>query len=237
MKLVTRWKMTMIGVVLTVIMSLPPQVSSAAFTEPVLIGCDALRKDNITAFIPQINGLQDKNIEAKLNGVIRDDVERGINQFQLDWANMQQEIKLPEDIKKGAHFWSTYAVKYNKGNVLSLTTLEYVYTGGAHGSSGMHSYAFNVSNGRVYTLTDIFLPGTNFGERLEGLIKADIAANNKTYYHFEGLNDNQAFYLTEEGLVIYFQPYEIASWADGFIRFIIPYNKISDIINPDLPLY
>ena len=42
---------------------------------------------------------------------------------------------------------------------------------------------------------------------------------------FNGINENQNFYIKNKKLVIYFELYEIAPYASGISEFVIP-NKI-----------
>ena len=41
---------------------------------------------------------------------------------------------------------------------------------------------------------------------------------------FEYTTLESQFYLSEEGIVFYFGPYELASYADGFQEIVVPYS-------------
>lgn len=230
------WRQLIIGLVWTFLAGCWSQAVLASPTPPVNIVREDIIDGKVTAYIPRISGLADKNIEARLNGEIRRPVENGRKQFTANLARLD-DSPIPENIKKAALYWATYSVKLNKNDLLSLTITEYAFTGGAHGSTDMYALNMNTRDGRIYTLADIFRPGTAYKERLESIIREEMARTNKTHYRFEGVSDDQKFYLTEEGLVLYFVPYEIASWAEGYIRFVIPYRDISDIKDEALPLY
>lgn len=206
----------------------------AAFTEPALIVHKEIQDDKVTAFIPQISGLSDKMTEESLNHILRKDVEHDINKFLHNWDTMLEHT--PEHVKKSIHFWATYAVKLNKNGLLSVTITEYVYTGGAHGNTAVLAYVMNVATGQVYNLQDIFRPGENYCAQLEKIIRDEISTRDPKAYWFKGLEQSPSFYLIEEGLVVYFQPYEIGPWSTGVPRFVIPYSKLSKL-NPELPLY
>ena len=36
---------------------------------------------------------------------------------------------------------------------------------------------------------------------------------------------------TEEGIVFYFNPYEIAPYAGGIVEYKIPYDSLKDVLN------
>ena len=42
--------------------------------------------------------------------------------------------------------------------------------------------------------------------------------NKQDNYIFTGLQEQQKFFLTREGLFIYYQPYEIAPYSSGIIK-------------------
>lgn len=218
-----------------VILSLCVASVAAAFIGPVDIVSKVTNDSEFTIYMPQVVGLKDAVVAEHLNTRLSRNLE-----YDKDVYRKRREQNMgymPESAKKNLHFWGTYAVKLNKNGLLSITVGEYTYTGGAHGNALLYAYTFNTEDGGQYNLQDIFKPEADYRNRLEAIIKKDIMSHNKNNYHFEQLKENQDFYLTEEGLVVFFQPYEIASWADGFVRFIIPYNQISDLINAKLPLY
>lgn len=217
------------------IITLPAATAAAAFAAPVLITHKEIQNERVTAFIPQISGLADQTIEESLNHVIRKDVEHDISKFLHNWDTVLANS--PEYVKKDMHFWATYLVKLNKNGLLSLTISEYMYTGGAHGNTVVYAYTMNVATGQVYNLHDVFSPGEEYRPQLEKIIKEEIISRGIASYWFKQLDHSPLFYLTEEGLVIYFQPYEIGPWSIGVPRFVISYEKLGHRINRDLLLY
>ena len=49
---------------------------------------------------------------------------------------------------------------------------------------------------------------------------------------FKTIDDNQPFYLTDGGLVVYFGQYEIAPYYVGIPEFKIPFSRLKDSIEP-----
>ena len=47
---------------------------------------------------------------------------------------------------------------------------------------------------------------------------------------FKGIDEGQNFYIDDNNLYIYFQPYDIGPYAAGFIIFKIPFSLIQDIM-------
>ena len=48
---------------------------------------------------------------------------------------------------------------------------------------------------------------------------------------FNGINENQSFYIKNKKLIIYFGLYEIAPYASGISEFVIPSKLIKENIN------
>ncbi|HWR38293.1 MAG TPA: DUF3298 and DUF4163 domain-containing protein [Patescibacteria group bacterium] len=230
-----RWVWRYFALLACFALALP--VANAAPAAPVRVSQQVIQDERFTVWLPQLEGLADPVVQDRLNEKISQDMKQEETAFQRAWEQMQQTPQIPDSIKKSAHFWGTYAVKLNKDGLLSLTVSQYYIAGGAHGSTMTRSYTMEVVTGKLLALQDIFRPDAAYRERLNEWIREDIRRKGKTMYRFEGIREQQSFYLTEEGLVLFYQPYEIASWADGYIRFVIPYDQIRDLLRQDLPLY
>ena len=212
-------------------------VAFAAPAAPVRIVQQETLEERFTVWLPQVEGMPDPVAQREFNESMARDMNEGRNVFRRAWEELKTMDQIPEGIKKSAHFWGTYAVKFNGDGLLSLTIRYYYMAGGAHGSTAMRAYNLDVATGKRMNLNDLFRTDTNYRERLNEWIREDIRRRGKAHYRFDGIRDSQEFYLTGEGLVIFYQPYDIASWADGYVRFLIPYDQLRDMLRPELPLY
>lgn len=132
----------------------------------------------------------------------------------------------------------TYSVTYNQNCILSLYTERYEFTGGAHGETRRASQTWSMANGRRMELSRFFPHIKDYRAAILRFIAARIAKNPSIYFpdaadlaeqHFNEEN----FFLTPQGLNIYFQQYEIAPYASGLPVFTIPYYTC---ISPRPPL-
>lgn len=153
----------------------------------------------------------------------------------LTISQMAKEDKLAlEEMNSARPFFqysafSRHEVKYNKDGILSLVQTFYTYTGGAHGMTLLDAVNLDLVNQKELTLADI-LPEL---ERQKAVILAEInrqiAIDPSQYFMdylpVDYLNEDN-FYLTEEGLVIFYQLYEIAPYASGIQEFVIPWNLL-----------
>ncbi|MDD3693306.1 MAG: DUF3298 and DUF4163 domain-containing protein [Oscillospiraceae bacterium] len=125
-----------------------------------------------------------------------------------------------------------FDITYNSNCHLSSFNDRYEYTGGAHGSTLRRSDTFSLKTGQRLPLMSFFPRGSNYRGMLLGqiLMQADENMQQDPIYfddyrtlivkHF----NPESYYLTDEGINIYYQQYEIAPYASGIIVFTIPYS-------------
>ena len=126
-----------------------------------------------------------------------------------------------------------YVVTLNQNCILSLYFDQYEYAGGAHGLTLRYSDTWDLNKCRRMELGDLFPQRSNYKEYLIQTINKqiadEIAKGNGMFFEDyerlvrENLKTNN-FYLSKEGVVIYFQQYDIAPYASGIPTFVIPYG-------------
>lgn len=123
-----------------------------------------------------------------------------------------------------------FSVTFNKSCVLSLYTDRYEYTGGAHGSTVRNSETWNLQRAGRVSLSELYVCGGDFEEYLIDKIIRQIEKDPSIY--FEDYNklvretfNKDSYYCTNDGVVVYFQQYDIAPYASGIREFLIGYSK------------
>lgn len=125
-------------------------------------------------------------------------------------------------------FSVNYTIALNKGCMVSLFMDEYNYMGGAHGLTVRTSDTWDFSKGRRITLKELYGADPSYKGRIIEDINNQISGLLKlkpqTFFEdYEKLVQNtfhpESFFLTPEGIVIYFQQYDIAPYAAGFPEF------------------
>lgn len=135
-------------------------------------------------------------------------------------------------------YQSKMKVKHNAHNVLSLEFNTYYYMGGAHGGYGSVYKNIELSSGKIIFLKDIIIAGSN------GILRNALNKNLQELFDLKpgdrlseiGFWDDSVdvpdnFYLTSGGIGFYFNPYDVACYANGSIDVFIPYSEISAILN------
>ncbi|MNI20915.1 Peptidoglycan-N-acetylmuramic acid deacetylase PdaC [compost metagenome] len=132
---------------------------------------------------------------------------------------------------------ANYELKNNQRGILSLTLINYAFSGGAHGLTLQKSLTFNVQTGKSYTLKELFKPGSDYVAKLSAIIQAQIKERDiPLLVDFKAIRPDQDFYIADKALVIYFQQYELAAYVYGILHFPISVYQIQSIIDEDGPL-
>ena len=127
------------------------------------------------------------------------------------------------------------AITYLDDHYVCVRADGYEYTGGAHGTPFRQYFVFDRETGARLSLSDVL---ENPVEELQAKVGAAFRElAEKTNFAFEspedlehtvadGISYESPFYLSETGVVFYYAPYEIASYAEGFPEVTIPYNEL-----------
>ncbi|NLM74770.1 MAG: DUF3298 and DUF4163 domain-containing protein [Clostridiaceae bacterium] len=129
-------------------------------------------------------------------------------------------------------FNQVFEVTYCKKPFISLYIDVYEFTGGAHGTTTRTSYTWDMKNSRQMELSSLFNKGFNYKyfilEFIEGEARRRKFAGKADY--FDNLKNNIAkhfdeknYYLTKDGIAIFYPLYTISPYASGIQVFVIPY--------------
>ena len=128
-------------------------------------------------------------------------------------------------------------VAYKSDSIINIKINHYTFTGGAHGYAGDRSLLFNARTGRSLTYGDIFkdekgftvLAEKKFREKFKIVSGKSI---NSTGLMFE--NDKfilpQNIFFTKDGLLLYYNAYEIASYAEQQKELLLPYSEVEQFL-------
>lgn len=122
--------------------------------------------------------------------------------------------------------YRTFEITLNTNDIISLYADEYVFTGGAHGTTTRTSQTWNMVNGRLINLYELYKGNPYFILYILKEISKQINQNKEIYFEdaccmaIDNFNP-QNFYLTTNGIVIYYQQYDIAPYSSGIRTFEI----------------
>lgn len=125
----------------------------------------------------------------------------------------------------------TFTTTYNNNNLIGLYSDQYVYAGGAHGSTIRFSQNWNLSTGFQISLSSLFHNDCSYIILIlkEIFHQIEIQSKDKENFFFEDYAklavENfkvDQFYLVDGGIDVYYQQYDIAPYSSGIPTFTIP---------------
>ncbi len=189
------------------------------FPTPLIVQSAEAAFPKAQLYIPHVSGGKQAAADAKMNKVLL--------QGSQHLVDSQGPLTDPR-----AEMLALYELKTNEKEVLSISLVNYAYTGGAHGATLVKSYSFDSSTGEVSELKDLFKPGADYITPISKHIKAALESRGITTFEpFKSIKPNQDFYIADRSLVIYFQQYEIAPYSYGLLYFPISIYDLQNIIN------
>lgn len=122
--------------------------------------------------------------------------------------------------------YRNFEITFNANNIISLYADEYIFQGGAHGNTIRTSQTWNLVIGCMINLESFFNNKSYFVIDILKQINNQIAQNPDIYFGntcnlvLNTFNPKN-FYLTSNGIAIYFQQYDIAPYSSGIRVFIV----------------
>lgn len=122
--------------------------------------------------------------------------------------------------------YRNYNVTFNSKALVSLYFDEYIFSGGANGNTTRTSQTWDFNYNYMLQLYEFFYKNPYFLIDILKKINSQISINSNNYFPdscnlvletFNPLN----YYLTPQGIAIYFQQYDIAPHSSGIPTFIV----------------
>ncbi|PCJ95373.1 MAG: hypothetical protein COA50_09210 [Flavobacteriaceae bacterium] len=216
---------------------------SLKFTNDTCEDCPTISID-----IP--NSLDNSKIDVSINSALREELISLLNfDEEIDVTTIEEAItsfnKGYFDFKKMFPDENTEweaeingEVTYENKNIISIQIQSYMFTGGAHGYNSVQFLNFNKKNGDELENWELFKDSSHFIKfaeskfRIQESIPQDDPINSTGFMFV-----NEAFHLpehigfTKEGLLLRYNQYEVASYADGPILLTLPYNEVKNYLS------
>lgn len=181
--------------------------------------------------------VENKKIENKINKKIEEDI---MNFYDNSFKESESYFDDFPESEMQFVVSSEYEIKKNNKQIISLLVKYYKYSGGAHGIYEYVPYNIDVTSGDIFKLQDIFKQNTNYKQMIDKEIKKQVKELNiknqlpedsDQLYTFQGIKENQKFYLIDNKLVVFFDLYEIAPYVAGIPEFSIGEEILKDMID------
>lgn len=216
----------------------PPVSSRVTLTSISFKEDGSAPRYTITAQTPRLAGSEDKRViefNEKLNDLIQDE----INYFRENvLAHMPSA-----PVTSGSFFDAGYSLVYQRGDLWSLKFNFFGYAdGAAHPFHYSLTLNYDLEEGRKLSLGDLFAKDAAYLKVISSYCVAELSKRDIGFYGgFErGAEPTSENYrnwnITNEGLLITFDEYQVAPYAAGAQTVMIPYSELRPLLNLQGPL-
>ncbi|WP_108245796.1 DUF3298 and DUF4163 domain-containing protein [Muricauda brasiliensis] len=226
--------------------------SKLTFEPTQLLGETCADCPKIAINIP--NALDDSPVSEAINRSLREEIisimsfsedrtidtmDKALQSFTDSYKELK--TKFPDEIQWEATIDGE--VVYEDENIVTLMLNSYSFTGGAHGYASTSYLNFDKPTGKELENAELFADYEGFEDFAEEKFRKqeEIPAGkniNATGFMFEGdsfhLSNNVGY--TTEGLQLIYNQYEVASYADGPIVLVLPYNEVNPFLERKVKL-
>jgi inhibitor of cysteine peptidase len=207
----------------------------AVLNETVLSQTDYLKA---TVQYPQLKGLEDDAVQKMINELLKKEALDALTGGEENADNMAQAVK---DGYTGAvgkcETTFDYVIAYNQNGLMSIVLQDYQYAGGAHGTTIQTAFTFDLISGRDLKLRDLTYGATTINGVINSAIRQEINRRVSTgdlsefdFHPFKDIGEDPEFYLSNDGLVFYFQQYDYFPYAAGIQEFKVNYSEFGTML-------
>ena len=220
------------------------QFTTETYTDKTTLPCDdncptVEVKIPIAKNIPIVADSINKRVFAVVKNIIyfgekpyqSNDYKDLLHSFITSYEDMQKEY--PKD-SFGWEGKIEGSIAYQSENVLNIRIDHYTFTGGAHGYQGVRSLIFNPETGKIIANEALFNNVNAFTKFAEKKFRKAYSIPEQDNINSTGLmfeDDQFALPLTmlfnEKGLLLYYNTYEAASYADGPKEIQLTYQELT----------
>ncbi|MBI5842403.1 MAG: DUF3298 domain-containing protein [Chloroflexi bacterium] len=186
----------------------------------------------VTAQTPNLIGNEEPRVLAfnnKMTALVQSEIES----FKSD---VLQYASTPP-ISAGSSLDIQYSLIGQRGDFWSI---KFEIMGYADGAAHPYHYSITVNydleKGKEITLDEIFLPNSNYLQKISELCKAELAARDIGFEGFsqgaDPLPENyQRWNVSDQGLMITFDEYQVAAYAAGPQVVVIPFGELGGLVD------
>ncbi|TBN00213.1 DUF4163 domain-containing protein [Hyunsoonleella flava] len=120
-------------------------------------------------------------------------------------------------------------VMYQSDVVISIAITSYMNTGGAHGNTAISFLNFDTTSGKQIANEALFTDIKAFKNLAKRFFDAEVT-DKTVLFEPDAFNLPANIGFSEEGVILLYNPYEIAPYATGIIEFTIPFEKAKDYL-------
>lgn len=158
-------------------------------------------------------------------------LEGAVTKFDTEYAAFKS------DFEESSLVWEAMfdgEVTYQSPDVITIAINSYLNTGGAHGNMNITLFNFDPMSGNLLTLEDILLDISAFETIARDHFKKATKIEEEgfgEYFFGDDFHLPANIGFNDEGVFLFYNIYEIASYAMGITEFTIPFDEVDALLN------
>ena len=153
-------------------------------------------------------------------------------------AKFDNEYKVfKESFPDSAQQWEAFIdaeVTHQSSELICIAVNTYLDTGGAHGNSHIHFLNFEPESGRLYSKEELITAAQEFIPVIKEYLRKEITKNSEDdpedLFFGDEFQLPESIGFNEDGVIILYHPYELATYTQTIIEFTIPYEELTSIL-------
>ncbi len=212
-----------------------PQAAGLALVDKTIKEDNDTPPEVIDIVYPTFTDAAGKPVNG-LNNQVEDLVNRNLKSFKDVTSSAT-----PPPVQTGKNgLYIQYDVHQNsKGYASLLFRVSTYFQGASHTVPFYETINYDLAHDRLMQLPDLFKSGADYLPILSQRSIEDLRKQGVLEWE-DGAAPNpenfKSWNLTPQGLMITFDPYQVASYAAGYQKVVLPWSSLGDILNPDLGL-
>lgn len=202
---------------------------------------------SIDVSYPQIENSNVSDSLVKFNSLIDNYAKEKINRFKRHYNDA---LKKSNNVLLGPWHLKIHSdIGMNTSKMISILLDGDVFTASTHSQQFYSTFTFDLKKERRLKLSDLFKENINYLDVIskyciDYLSRKFLPRETRQDYKVAVLDtikngasskieNYQCFYLTPHGLIIVFQPYQVASYDAGTQKILIPYEELKTVLLPE----
>jgi len=193
----------------------------------------------IKAEYPEMTGANPA-VAARFNQLVKDTVMKEVEQFRGAMLTLTDaDLNSAGESGVGNYLEMRYGIGFASERVLSIGFGNAVYGNGAQPNEYSFTINFDLKNGKKIELSDLFKPDSNYLKFISDYSIRSLKRNLEDLSDDEWLENGAGaraenfhrWAITKKGILIHFDPFQVAAYAAGPKEILIPYSDLKGILS------
>lgn len=182
-----------------------------------------------------INESVERAIVSTLNSSeTKSDLNSALEDFNTEFINFKKDF--PEDIEPVWELNIETEKTYQSEDIITIAISTYEFKGGAHGNDKIKFLNLDAKSGEVLNQSDIINNLNEFKTLAQSYFIKSLETEDKglkmeDFFFGEPFQLPENIGYSEDGLVLLYNIYEVASYDRGYTEFVIPFEDVEPFLN------